>query len=68
MTQLVTYEEIIQKLRQIDVLDGQGMQRLAALREVCVTEETDYRWCKKYAGMGAEQLKELTCPTWLSHS
>ena len=33
-------EEIVQKLRQVDVLVGQGMQRLDAIREVRITEQT----------------------------
>jgi len=52
-------EEIVQKLRQVDVLVGQGMQRVDAIREVCVTEQTDDRWRKQYGGMGTDQLKEL---------
>ena len=39
-------EEIVQKLRQVDVLVGQGMQRVDAIREVRITEQTYYRWCK----------------------
>ena len=52
-------EEIVQKLRQVDVLVGQGMQRVDAIREVRVTEQTYYRWRKQYGGMGTDQLKEL---------
>ena len=64
-------EEIVQKLRQVDVLVGQGMQRVDAIREVRVTEQTYYRWRKQRAfvrhwsegngecGMGTDQLKEL---------
>jgi hypothetical protein len=44
-------EEIVQKLRQIDVLVGQGMQRVDAIREVRITEQTYYRWRKQYGGM-----------------
>ena len=52
-------EEIVVKLRQVEVLMGQGMPRIDAIREISVTEQTDYRWKKKYGGMGIEQLKEL---------
>ncbi|MEM8803980.1 MAG: IS3 family transposase [Pseudomonadota bacterium] len=52
-------EEIVQKLRQVDVLVGQGMQRVDAIREVRITEQTYYRWRKQYGGMGTDQLKEL---------
>ena len=52
-------EEIVTKLRQVEVLTGQGMPRLAAVRQIGVTEQTYYRWKKKYVGMGTDQLKEL---------
>jgi hypothetical protein len=35
------------------------MARLDAIREVRVTEQTDYRWRKQYGGMGTDQLREL---------
>ena len=52
-------EEIVTKLRQVEVLVGQGMARLDAIREMRITEQTYYRWRKKYGGMGTDQLKEL---------
>ena len=52
-------EEIVTKLRQVEVLTGQGMPRLDAIRQIGVTEQTYYRWRKKYGGMGTDQLKEL---------
>jgi len=52
-------EEIVSKLRQVEVLVGQGLPRIDAIREVSVTEQTYYRWRKQYGGMGTEQLKEL---------
>ena len=47
------------KLRQVEVLMGQGMPRIDAIRQISVTEQTYYRRKKKYGGMGTEQLKEL---------
>ena len=52
-------EEIVTKLRQVEVLMGQGMSRLDAIRQIGVVEQTYYRWRKQYGGMGVEQLKEL---------
>ena len=52
-------EEIVTKLRQFEVLTGQGMPRLDAIRQICVTEQTYFRWKKKYGGMDTDQLKEL---------
>ena len=52
-------EEIVSKLRQVEVLVGQGMDRIDAIREMRITEQTYYRWRKKYGGMGTDQLREL---------
>ena len=35
------------------------MGRIDAIREVSITEQTYYRWRKRYGGMGTDQLKEL---------
>jgi hypothetical protein len=37
-------EEIVVKLRQVEVLMGQGMPRIDAIRQISVTEQTYYRW------------------------
>ena len=52
-------EEIVTKLRQVEVLVGQGMKRIDAIREIGVVEQTFYRWRKQYGGMGHDQVKEL---------
>ena len=52
-------EEIVSKLRQVEVLMGQGMSRLAAISQIGVVEQTYYCWRKQYGGMGVDQLKEL---------
>jgi hypothetical protein len=52
-------EEIVTKLRQGEVLAGQGMARIDAIRQISITEQTYYRWRKHYGGMGTDQLKEL---------
>ena len=52
-------EEIVSRLRQVEVLTGQGMTRLDAIRQIGVVEQTYYRWRKQYGGMGVDQLKEL---------
>ena len=50
-------EEIVSKLRQVEVLVGQGMNRIDAIGEVGITEQTYYR--KHYGGMETDQLREL---------
>lgn len=39
-------EEIVTKLRQVEVLCGQGMPRVDAIRQVQITEQIFYRWRK----------------------
>ncbi len=51
-------EEIVSKLRQVEVLMGQGMSRLDAIRQIGFVEQTYYLWRKHYGGMGVDQLKE----------
>lgn len=52
-------EEIVSKLQQVEVLMGQGMSRLDAIRKIGIVEQTYSRWRKQYGGMGVDQLKEL---------
>ena len=52
-------EEIVSKLRQVEVLQGQGMTIADAVRQVGITQQTYYRWRKLYGGMGRDQLKRL---------
>ena len=52
-------EEVVSKLRQVEVLVGHGMARIDAIRQVQITEQTYYRWRKQYGGMGTDQLREL---------
>ena len=47
------------KLRQVEVLQGQGMKIADAVRQIGITQQTYYRWRKQYGGMGTDQLKEL---------
>ena len=46
-------------MRQVEVLIGHGMARIDAIRQICVVEQTYYRWRKQYGGMGTAQFKEL---------
>ena len=52
-------EEIVTKLRQVEVLVGQGMARADAIRQISITEQTYYRWRQQYGGVSKGQLKEL---------
>ena len=52
-------EEIVSKLRQVEVFMGQGVSRLDAIRQIGVVEQTYCRWRKQFGGMSVDQLKEL---------
>ena len=52
-------EEIVAKLRQVEVLQSRGVAAADAIRQIGVSEVTYYRWRKEYGGMGADQLKRL---------
>ena len=52
-------EEIVLKLRQVEVLQGQGRSIADAVRQIGVTQNTYYRWRKEYGGMSRDQLKRL---------
>ena len=52
-------EEIVAKLRQVDVLVSQGMAIADAIRSICVSEVTYYRWRQEYGGLKTDQVKRL---------
>jgi len=52
-------EQIVTKLRQIEVLQGQGKSLAAACKEARTTEQSYYRYRKEYGGLGVEQAKRL---------
>jgi putative transposase len=52
-------EQIIGKLREVEVLLSQGSTVGEASRKIGVTEQTYYRWRKEYGGMRVEQAKRL---------
>jgi transposase-like protein len=52
-------EEIVTKLRQVDVLSSQGKSMAEAIRSIGVTEVTYYRWRSEYGGLKGDQVKRL---------
>ena len=50
-----TAEEIVTKLRQVDVLTSQGRPVAEAVRTIGVTEVTYYRWRSEYGGLKGDQ-------------
>lgn len=51
-------EEIIMKLREVEILMNKGMSAQEASRNVGITEQTYYRWRKEYGGMKMDQAKK----------
>ena len=54
-----TAEQIIGKLREAEVLLGQGLSIGEAIRRLGVSEQTYYRWRKEYGGMRVDHAKRL---------
>ena len=52
-------EEIVAKLRQVDVLVSQGQSLADAIRQIGVSEVTHYRWRQEFGGLKTEQIKRL---------
>ena len=54
-----TSEEIIHKLREVDVCLGQGRTIAEACKTIGVTDHTYFRWRKEYGGLKVDQAKRL---------
>jgi putative transposase len=52
-------EEIVAKLRQVEVLTSQGQSVADAIRSIGVTEVTYYRWRQEFGGLKSDQVKRL---------
>jgi len=68
----LTPEQIINRLREAEVVLSQGSTVAQSSRKIGVTEQTYYRWRREYGGMRIEQVKRLkdleavnraVCPT-----
>jgi len=52
-------EQVVVKLRQADVALGKGMRVPEVCKELCISEQTYYRWRQKYGGMAPEVAKQV---------
>ena len=52
-------EEVVAKLRQVDVLVSQGQSAADAIRGIGVTEVTYYRWRKEFGGLKSDQVRRM---------
>ena len=54
-----TAEEIVAKLRRVDVLVAQGQSIATAVKSIGVAEQSYYRWRNEYGGLKLDQVKRL---------
>jgi len=54
-----TPEQIIDKLREVELLTSQGATAMEASRKAGITEQTYYRWRREYGGMRIDQAKRF---------
>ena len=52
-------EEIVAKLRQVDILHSQGTSMADAIRQIGVTEVTYYRWRQEFGGLKTDQVRRI---------
>ena len=52
-------EEIVAKLRQVDVLMSQGQSTTDAVRQIGISEVTYYRWRREFGGLKGDQVRRL---------
>mgnify|MGYP000846000627 FL=1 len=54
-----TAEQIINKLREVEVMAAKGESIDSAIRKIGVTRNTYYRWRREYGGMRVDQARRL---------
>ena len=52
-------EEIIGKLREVEIVLAQGASTAEACRRISVSEQTYYRWRKEYGGLKTDQARRM---------
>ena len=52
-------EQILNKLRQVEVAVANGKQVAQAVREIAVSQHTYYRWRTEYGGLNLDQARKL---------
>jgi putative transposase len=61
--QRFTPEQIIAKLREVEVLVGRGVTAVEACRQIGIAEQTLYRWRKEYGGLKVDQARRMGVTT-----
>ena len=57
--QTTSAEQVVLKLRQIEVQTAQGKSIAVACKEAEVSEQSYYRWRKEYGGLKVDQAKKM---------
>jgi len=57
--QRFTTEEIIHKLREADVMSGQGKTVAEVCKQLGITDKTYFRWRKSHGGLRIDQAKRM---------
>ncbi|API61585.1 transposase [Sphingobium sp. GW456-12-10-14-TSB1] len=57
--QRFTPEQIIAKLREVEVIVGRGGTAVEACRQIGIAEQTLYRWRKEYGGLKVDQARRM---------
>ena len=52
-------EEIVGKLREVEIVLAQGASTAEACRRIGVSEQTYYRWRKEYGGLKTDQARRM---------
>ena len=52
-------EQVVLKLRQIEVQTAQGKSLALACREAEISEQSYYRWRKEYGGLKSDQVRRM---------
>ncbi|TXN71528.1 transposase, partial [Methylobacterium sp. WL18] len=52
-------EQVVLKLRQIEVQTAQGKSLALACRDAEISEQSYYRWRKEYGGLKVDQAKKM---------
>jgi cell division protein FtsB len=52
-------EQIVTKLRQIEVMQAQGKSIATACKEAGITDQSSYRYRREYGGLNVDQAKRL---------
>ena len=52
-------EQIIGKLREVEIVVAKGSTMTEACRQIGVAEQTLYRWRREYGGMRVDQARRM---------